>query len=105
MITSNSSLFQEKLQVVFLTQYCQNIFQRDEAEGIAYPGQDIGFVKNNYYDSTAALNHEILHLVLEENGYPKSCYIDKVHRSQFNLVLKEIGPNGEKYSLIEKFDC
>ena len=92
-------------QAVFLTQYSQNIFQRGDAEGIAYPGQDIGFVKNNYYYSTSVLNHEILHLVLEEEGYPMSCYVDKVHENQFNFVLKEMGPNGEKYPLIKKFDC
>jgi hypothetical protein len=96
---------QEKIQqqVVFLTDYSDSVFQRGDASGVAYPTENIAFVRNNYAYSTGTLSHEILHLVLEEEGYPTSCYVDKVHENQFNFSLKEMG-DGE-YPIVNRFDC
>jgi hypothetical protein len=90
-------------QVVFLTKYSKSVFQRDDAAGISYPSENIAFVRNNYFYSTGTLSHEILHLVLKEEGYPKSCYVDKVHENQFKFSLKQIGD--QDYPIIAKFNC
>jgi hypothetical protein len=103
--TTISRQQEEKLQqqVVFLTDYSESVFQRGDANGIAYPTENIAFVRNNYAYSTATLSHEVLHLVLEEEGYPQSCYVDRVHENQFSFSLKEMG-DGE-YPIVNRFDC
>jgi hypothetical protein len=63
----------------------------------------MAFVENNFGYSTAAASHEILHLVLEEEGYDKACYSDLVHENQFRYELKEMG--GNKHAVLKKFDC
>ena len=90
-------------QVVFLTEYSKSVFQRDDAAGISYPSENIAFVRNNYFYSTGTLSHEILHLVLEEKGYSKSCFVDKVHENQFKFILRQIG--NQDYPIINKFNC
>lgn len=90
-------------QIVFLTEHSEQVFQRPLARGIAYPTENLAFVKNNFGYSTGTLSHELLHLVLEEQGYEKSCYVDKVHENQFKYELKEIGENMRP--VIKKFDC
>jgi hypothetical protein len=64
----------------------------------------MAFVENNFEYSTAAVSHEILYLVLEEQGHYRSCYYsDKVHENQFRYELKEMGKN--KHPVLKKFDC
>jgi hypothetical protein len=90
-------------QVVFLTEHSQRVFQKPLASGVAYPSKDVAFVENNFEYSTAALSHEILHLVLEEEGYDKDCYVDLVHENQLRYELIQMGEN--KRPVIKKFDC
>lgn len=90
-------------QVVFLTEHSEQVFQKISASGVAYPTENMAFVENNFEYSTAAISHEILHLVLEEQGYERSCYADKVHENQFKYELKEMG--GNKHAVLKKFDC
>ncbi|MEW6603730.1 MAG: hypothetical protein AB1351_03455 [Thermoproteota archaeon] len=102
-ILGQSQLDVQKEQVVFLTKYSNKIFQKLTASGVAYPTENLAFVKNNFEYSTAAVSHETLHLVLEEKGHGKSCYVDAVHENQFRYELKEMGKN--KHPVIKKFDC
>jgi hypothetical protein len=90
-------------QIVFLTKYSEQVFQKPLASGVAYPTENLAFVENNFGYSTAAASHEILHLVLEEEGYEKECYSDMVHENQFRYELKEMG--GSKHAVLKKFDC
>jgi hypothetical protein len=89
-------------QVVFLTEHSEPVFQKPLASGVAYPTENLAFVENNFEYSTAAVSHELLHLVLEERGYEKSCYVDKVHENQFRYALTEMGENKKP---IKRFDC
>ena len=91
-------------QVVFLTGHSDLVFKKPAARGIAYVAEDMAFVENNFGYSTGTLSHEILHLVLEEEGHEKSCYVNKVHRNQFNYEMKEMGEGG-KYPVVKKFEC
>jgi hypothetical protein len=93
----------EEKQVVFLTEYSDRVFLKPTASGVAYPTENLAFVKNNFEYSTAATSHEILHLVLEAEGYEKSCYADAVHENQFKYELEDMG--GNKYPVMKKFDC
>ena len=89
-------------QVVFLTEHSEQVFQKLAASGVAYPTENMAFVENNFEYSTAAISHEVLHLVLEEQGHDRSCYADKVHEHQFKYELKEMG--GNKHAVLKKFD-
>jgi hypothetical protein len=53
--------------------------------------QETGSVKFNGKCTTTTLSHETLHLSLEDIGYPKACYVDKIHDNQFSFTLKELG--------------
>jgi hypothetical protein len=88
---------------VFLTEYSEQVFQKALASGVAYPTENIAFVENNFGYSTGTLSHELLHLVLEEQGHEKGCYVDSVHENQFKCELKQIGDNMRP--VIKKFDC
>lgn len=90
-------------QVVFLTEHSDRVFQKPLVSGVAYPIENLAFVENNFEYSTAAISHEILHLVLEAEGHGKDCYVDMVHESQFKYELKQMGKN--KHPIIKKFDC
>jgi hypothetical protein len=90
-------------QVVFLTEHSQEVFQKPLASGVAYPSEDVAFVENNFEYSTAALSHEILHLVLEEEGHDKGCYVDLVHENQLRYELIQMDKN--KWPVIKNFDC
>jgi hypothetical protein len=94
---------QEKQQVVFLTKHSEQVFQRPLASGVAYPTENLTFVENNFGYSTGNLSHELLHLVLEEQGHEKSCYVDMVHENQFKYRLKQMGDNMRP--VVKKFDC
>lgn len=91
-------------QVVFLTEWSQPIFRHYAAGGIAYVKEDMAFVKNNMEYSTGNLSHEVLHLALEEQGYDKSCYADKVHENQHLFAMEKMGSRGS-YPIVKKFDC
>lgn len=54
-------------------------------------------------NTTAAVSHKLLHLVLEDRGHEKSCYVDEVHENQFRYALMEMG--GNKRPILERFDC
>lgn len=90
-------------QVMFLTKHSEQVFQKPLASGVAYPTENLAFAENNFEYSTSTLSHELLHLVLEEQGYKKSCFVDKVHENQFKYELKEIG--GNMRPVVKKFDC
>ena len=60
-------------------------------------------MQNNFEYNTGTLSHEILHLVLEEEGHEKGCYVNKVHRNQFNYEMKEMA--GGVYPIVKKFEC
>jgi hypothetical protein len=75
----------------------------DQALGVAQPAWNTGSVKFNGEYTTTTLSHETLHSVLEDLGYPKACYVDKVHENQFSFSLKEMG-DGE-YPIVNRFDC
>jgi hypothetical protein len=90
-------------QVVFLTKHSDQVFQKPLASGVAYPSENVAFVENNFGYSTASLSHEILHLVLEEEGHKKSCYVDLVHENQLKYELMQMDDN--KRPVIKKFDC
>ena len=90
-------------QVVFLTEHSDQVFKKPAAAGIAYVTEDMAFVQNNFEYSTGTLSHEILHLVLEEEGHKKGCYVNKVHRNQFNYEMKEMA--GGMYPVVKKFEC
>ena len=92
-------------QVVFLTEWSQPIFRHYAAGGIAYVKEDVAFVKNNMEYSTGNLSHEVLHLALEEEGYDKACYADKVHENQHLFAMEKMGPSGNSYPIVKKFDC
>ena len=51
----------------------------DRANGVAQPALNFGAVEFNYHESAKVLSHETLHLMLEEAGHPRSCYVDAVH--------------------------
>lgn len=102
-LLSQSVLDAQEQQVVFLTERSEQVFQSHLARGIAYPTENLAFVHNNFGYSTGTLSHELLHLVLEEQGQGKDCYVDKVHENQFRYALKEIGENMRP--VIKKFDC
>lgn len=90
-------------QVVFLTKHSLQVFQKPLASGVAYPSENMAFVDNNFEYSTAPLSHEILHLVLEEEGHDKGCYVDMVHENQLKYDLLQMGEN--KLPVIKRFDC
>lgn len=92
-------------QVVFLTQFSLPVFRNYAAGGISYVKQDMAFVKNNMDYSTGNLSHEVLHLALEEEGYDKACYADKVHENQHLFVMEKMGSSGNSYPILKKFDC
>lgn len=96
---------ERRQQTIFLTEYSSSVFRSPFARGIAYPADDIAFVKNNFEYSTGTLSHEMLHLVLEEKGYEESCYVDKVHENQFTYSLKESSYWRGKHPVVAKFDC
>jgi hypothetical protein len=100
------SLFdrQKEQQIVFLTEYSETVFLNPAARGIAYPTENMAFVKNNYEYSTATISHEILHLVLEEQGYDKECYVEQVHENQFSFAMMQMG-SYNKFPLVNKFEC
>lgn len=102
-ILSQDQFDVQEEQVVFLTKHSDKIFQKLTASGVAYPTENLAFVENNFEYSTAAVSHEILHLVLEEEGHGKSCYVDAVHENQSRYELKEMGKNN--HPVIKKFDC
>lgn len=56
------------------------------AEGVAFPSLNYGTVELNYKSSTKALSHETLHLMLEEMGHPKGCYVDAVHENAYRYA-------------------
>lgn len=96
----------EKQQVVFLTEYSESVFIKPTASGVAYAEHDLAFVKNKFEYSTSTLSHEILHLVLEEEGYERSCYVDKVHENQYLFSIKKTSDsNARFFPIIHKFDC
>jgi hypothetical protein len=90
-------------QIVFLTEHSEQVFQNPLASGIVYPTENMAFVENNFEYSTGTVSHELLHLVLEEQGYDKRCYVDMVHENQFRHELKEMGKN--MHPILKKFDC
>lgn len=63
----------------------------------------LGVCRKQLWIHTGTLSHELLHLVLEEQGQKKSCYVDRVHENQFEYELKEIGKNVRP--AIKKFNC
>lgn len=93
----------QEQQILFLTEHSDRVFRNPLASGIAYPAENMAFVENSFEYSTATVSHELLHLVLEEQGYEKSCYVDKVHENQLKYELKEMG--GSKHPVLKKFDC
>ncbi len=107
---------QKQQQVVFITQYSKAVFQIENAAGVSYPSENIAFVRSDLFYTTKSLSHEILHLVLEEEGYPKGCYIDKVHENHFKPSLGKVAKDDEDndnnymrsayyYQIIARFDC
>lgn len=104
-ITSDQKIGSQQQQVVFVTEYSKSVFQIENASGVAYPSNNIAFVRSDTFYTVKALNHEILHLVLEEEGHPDWCYIDKVHEGQSNLSVNNVVENGHVYRLIGKFEC
>jgi hypothetical protein len=90
-------------QMVFLTERSEQVFQKPSASGVAYPSENVVFVENNFGYSTAALSHEILHRVLEEEDHDKGCFVDMVHENQLKYELTQVGDN--KCPVIKKFDC
>jgi hypothetical protein len=90
-------------QVVFLTEHTQRVFQKPLASGVAYPSENLAFVENNFEYSTAALSHEILHLILEEEGHGKRCYVDLVHENQLRYEMIQMREN--KRPVIKNFNC
>lgn len=58
----------------------------DRAQGVAQPALNFGSVEFNYQESTKVLSHETLHLMLEEAGHQKSCYVDAVHDNAYRFV-------------------
>lgn len=76
-------------QSVFITPYEPGIHNSQITRGVAILKDDIAFVqsKPNGRTLSETTSHEILHLVLEEQGYDKSCYSNKVHRFAYREPL------------------
>ena len=102
-LLGRSMLGTPEQQVVFLTEHSELVFQKPLASGVAYPTENMAFVENNFEYSTATVSHELLHLVLEEQGHEKSCYVDEVHENQLKYALIEMG--GNKRPILDRFDC
>jgi hypothetical protein len=58
----------------------------DRAHGVAQPSVNFGAVEFNYERSTTVLSHETLHLMLEEAGNPKTCYVEAVHDNAYSYA-------------------
>jgi hypothetical protein len=72
----------------------------DRAYGMAQPSVNFGAVEFNYKESTKTLSHETLHLMLEEMGYPKSCYVDAVHDNAYHFARYH-----DNIMIMAQFDC
>jgi hypothetical protein len=72
----------------------------DQALGVAQPAWNTGSVKFNGEYTTTTLSHETLHLVLEDLGYPKACYVDKVHEH-----ASEFARYNDNIMVVQHFDC
>lgn len=70
------------------------------ASGMAQPTENFGAVEFNYEESTKVLSHETLHLMLEEAGYPKSCYVNAVHDNAYNYAR-----HYNNIMILAHFDC
>ena len=72
-----------------------------DTEGIAYPWNNTAYVRGNITYVGEIVNHEFLHLYLEEK-YPLNaeCWLYKVHRQQFDT--KWLAPN---VRIFNRFDC
>ncbi|MEW6603194.1 MAG: hypothetical protein AB1351_00725 [Thermoproteota archaeon] len=71
-----------------------------KAEGVAHPSLNYGEVELNYEKSTKALSHETLHLVLEDMGRLRSCYVDKVHENAYSYARYY-----DNVMIMAHFDC
>jgi hypothetical protein len=69
-------------------------------QGLSRPHSNFGTVDYNYYETTKTVSHETLHLVLEERGYEKSCYVDKVHENAYSLARHD-----DNIMIIAHFEC
>jgi hypothetical protein len=72
----------------------------DRAQGVAQPTLNFGAVEFNYQESSKVVSHETLHLILEEKGYPKSCYVDKVHENAYRFARYY-----DNVMILAYFDC
>ena len=72
----------------------------DQALGVAQPDLNTGAVKFNGEYTTTTLSHETLHLILEDLGYPKACYVDGVHKH-----ASEFARYGDNVMVMQHFDC
>ncbi|AFU57970.1 hypothetical protein Ngar_c10280 [Candidatus Nitrososphaera gargensis Ga9.2] len=72
----------------------------DRAQGVAQPTVNFGAVEFNYEYSAKVVSHETLHLMLEERGYPKSCYVDAVHEHAYTLARYY-----DNIMIIQHFEC
>ena len=71
----------------------------DRADGVAQPALNFGAVEFNYSESAKVLSHETLHLMLEEAGHPKSCYVDSVHENAHRFAVYD------DVVVLAHFDC
>jgi hypothetical protein len=72
----------------------------DRAHGVAQPTENFGAVNFNYQESTKVVSHETLHLMLEEAGYPQSCYVDAVHEHAYSFARYD-----DNVMILAHFDC
>lgn len=70
------------------------------ARGVAQPSENFGKVEFNYEESSKVLSHETLHLMLEQIGYPKSCYVDAVHENAYRYARYY-----DSVMILAHFDC
>lgn len=69
-------------------------------QGLARPHSDFGTVDFNYRETAKTVSHETLHLILEERGYEKSCYADKVHENAYSFSRHD-----GNIMIIKHFEC
>lgn len=72
----------------------------DRAQGVAQTTVNFGAVEFNYEQSAKVVSHETLHLMLEERGYPKSCYVDAVHEHAYSFARYD-----GNVMIVQHFDC
>lgn len=100
---------QNGTQVLFILPYDPDIHRSQITRGVALPQDNIAFVqsKPNGRTLSETTSHEILHLVLEEQGYDKDCYSQKVHKYAYREPLAAYSTHWifNHVEIVSRFSC